>query len=409
MAYVRSGLAACAALLGALGAGCGGSTSSEPISCAGGRACPAGYVCSARGECVPGADGGTSGVGGGGGDGGLVGNGGVGGGGFGGNGGMDPVAPGAQPPPKPNVPGSPSAQLTVLAFNRLLLGDTDRTFAIDAQAWKQYGYNLDGIISTKAGSNHCRLTTGSVPTVKVDGYDGIDNSFGANLVPIFGALVSDLSKSVSSGIATGNFTYLWRLTNYDGLVPDDSDVQAALYAGAPLGFTPTWSGSDVWPVSSDSVIGGNINQPKLSTAGAYVADGTLVSRFEQLSLQLWIQGFPLVLPLENPVLTVQISGVGPSAKGHSGVIAGVLPTEALIAELKKMGGYFDTSLCSSQTFDSIAVQFRQSSDIMADGTNGDPNQMCNAISIGIGFDASAVQLGSVAPALPPPPDPCMNP
>ena len=43
---------------------------------------------------------------------------------------------------------------------------------------------------------------------------------------------------------------------------------------------------------------------------------------------------------------------------------------------------------------------------MADGTNGDPTKTCNAISIGLGFNAKAVKLGAVAPPAQPKPDPC---
>jgi hypothetical protein len=37
-------------------------------------------------------------------------------------------------------------------------------------------------------------------------------------------------------------------------------------------------------------------------------------------------------------------------------------------------------------------QFEQTSDIMADGTNK-PAKQCDGISVGLGFDAVAVQLG----------------
>jgi hypothetical protein len=88
------------------------------------------------------------------------------------------------------------------------------------------------------------------------------------------------------------------------------------------------------------------------------------------------------------------------------VIAGAIETEQFVNELQKVAGSFDLSLCSGSTFDSIAAQIRQASDIMSDGTNGDPAKTCNAISIGIGFDASAVALGVVAAPTPPPIDPC---
>jgi hypothetical protein len=42
---------------------------------------------------------------------------------------------------------------------------------------------------------------------------------------------------------------------------------------------------------------------------------------------------------------------------------------------------------------------------MKDGTQ-DPTATCDGISIGIGFDASVVQLGAIADPAPPATDPC---
>jgi hypothetical protein len=86
----------------------------------------------------------------------------------------------------------------------------------------------------------------------------------------------------------------------------------------------------------------------------------------------------------------------------------VLDTEELVAAMKAVAGSFDISLCSGPTFDSIAQQIRAASDIMSDGTNGDPNLVCNGISIGLGFDAKPALLGAVAAPVTPPPDPCAN-
>jgi hypothetical protein len=340
-----------------------------------------------------------------------VGGTGVGGTGVGGTAGStapDPVAPGAQPPPDPNLPPSPSAALTVLAFSQLFVGETDRNFVPDPQAWKQYGYNLDGIISTKTGSNHCQPVQGAIKSsVQTDGNDGIDNSFGANLIPIIGALADSPSTQVTQSIQQGDFTVLLRMTNYN-VGQDDSAIDAAIYGGAPRGAPPLWNGSDPWPVTAESVVAGNINQPLIVVPNTYVSSGTLVTSpsIGTLHIPLGISGFLLPLTIQKAVVTMQISGVGSTATGQNGVIAGILDTEELILEFKKIAGGFDPSLCSSNTFESIAMQIRQASDIMKDGSNGDPSKTCDAISIGLGFSAQAVVLGGVAPPNPPPPDPC---
>jgi hypothetical protein len=55
------------------------------------------------------------------------------------------------------------------------------------------------------------------------------------------------------------------------------------------------------------------------------------------------------------------------------------------------------------------AQFEQASDILYDGAtiSNVSGQACNAISIGLGFDATEIAPPSViAPGAPQPPDPC---
>lgn len=74
--------------------------------------------------------------------------------------------------------------------------------------------------------------------------------------------------------------------------------------------------------------------------------------------------------------------------------------------MKKNAGSFDPSFCdlNGPTMASILTQVEQAADILVDGTQ-DPTKTCDAISIGIGFDAVAVTLGPVV-AAPVPTDPC---
>jgi hypothetical protein len=66
-------------------------------------------------------------------------------------------------------------------------------------------------------------------------------------------------------------------------------------------------------------------------------------------------------------------------------------------------------LCDKSPFDAVAGGIRAASDIMKDGTNGDPSQECNGISIGLGFESVAANIGLALPATPPPaPLPCKN-
>lgn len=64
-------------------------------------------------------------------------------------------------------------------------------------------------------------------------------------------------------------------------------------------------------------------------------------------------------------------------------------------------------VCSGPTKDSVLQQIRATSDIMNDGTQ-DPDATCDGISVGLGFEAEAVQLGPAVDRQPPPVDPCAN-
>jgi hypothetical protein len=322
----------------------------------------------------------------------------------------DPTEVGKIPPAKPDAPPAAGTDSTVLAISQLFLGDTDRSGLTDAQAWKKFGFNLDGIISSSKGTNHCKPVEGATKTmVQPDGENGIDNSFGANLVPVIGALASNPSETISQSIDEGSFTIMVRLDKLEdpAAKPNQTAIAASLYGGADLGAAPTWSGNDEWPVLPELLNGGNIDDPKIKFPDSYLAGGNWVSGSATLlNLTLSISGFELSLAIQKAQIEMKVSGVGASASATEGTIGGVLATEQLIAELKKVAGNFDASLCASSAFEGIAAQIRQASDIMQDGTNGDPSKTCDGISIGLGFNAKAVKLGVVAPVTEPPPDPC---
>jgi hypothetical protein len=79
------------------------------------------------------------------------------------------------------------------------------------------------------------------------------------------------------------------------------------------------------------------------------------------------------------------------------MIGGVLNTEELVAEIKKVGVLLD--MCGTQPFQNILDEARRASDIMADGTQ-DPAKTCDGISIGLGFEMMEAQIGEVGPVTP---------
>jgi hypothetical protein len=311
---------------------------------------------------------------------------------------------GAQPPdpgPQKAADGSSDA---VFAISKLYLGDTDRTGKVDANAWKKFGYNLDNKISTKDSKDLCKPAKGGVASkLYPDGDNGIDNSFGHNLFKLIQSFAADASTKVNDSIAGGAFTVMLDLEKL-GADGDYNPISAKLYGGADLGAAPKWDGTDQWPLINELLNNGDKNSPKVTFPNSYLVGNTWVSGSKgTVSLNLGISGYTLSLDIADAVITMDLADDHKTAT--NGTIAGVLDTEGLIEQLRKIAGNFDTGLCEGSTFDSIADQIRQSSDIMRDGSQ-DPAQTCDGISIGLGFDASVVQLGDVAPPSQPKADPC---
>ncbi len=325
----------------------------------------------------------------------------------GGTGNNDPVEPGANPPPDPGSPTASGTTPLTMAISELFIGDTNpATGAVDANAWKSIGFNVDGIISTPNGANHCTPVTGANPAnVKTDGDMGIDNSFGAGLIPIINSVAAGAGMTLNDSIRNGEFTLMLHMLN-PGPESTQTGIDTELHGGGMLGMAPAFDGSDVWPSQFELLNNGDITDPKVTFPMAYMVDDQWVSGSKgTIRLTIAISGVELVLDIKNAVMAVDIDRSGSPATGTNGTIAGVLVTEELIDSLRRVAGSIDVSLCDGMTFDAIAQQIRVASDLMADGSNA-AGATCDGISIGLGFNMQEVQLGAVAPELPPSPDPC---
>lgn len=326
----------------------------------------------------------------------------------------------AQPPPPPAAPAARGTRETVFAVRKLFLGGTDRAGVPSTSAWKQYGFNLDWLSSKKTDSNHCQPVAGTYPaTVKTDGEGGIDNSFGANLLPLGASLEPRLQDRVNRELEAGRYTLLFRLTNLEDPAWAQTGVNALVYRGADLGRAPAWDGTDPWPVTADSVAGGDLGRPLAAFPESYVTGSTWV--VVGVPLELRIDGgamdpdggaledrrMPWTLPLAQVAITMELEGTGTELRAARGVIGGFVETERLVEAMRRPLEEFDPALCEPETMASLVELLRSASDIMADGTNGDPTKTCDAISVGLGFEAGVVRLGEVAPPEPRS-DPCLG-
>ena len=284
---------------------------------------------------------------------------------------------------------------TVLGATKLLFGEGN------SGEWKKFGFNLDGLVSTAASKDVCKPNDGAFTfTPYPDGDQGIDNSFGKNLLPQIITLYPNWATDVNNGIKSGTFTVLLKME----CLPPMGDVPVfttKLFGGTKLGMAPKFDGTDKWPVSPELL--GNLMDPdsstivfeKSSVTGTNYDSGTNETFILTVPVATKTASTSIKLTLYSAHTTMILADDRKSST--SGMIGGVLNTEEFVAEIKKVGYLF--GLCDGAAFDNLLTQVRQASDIMADGSQ-DPNKTCDGISIGLGFEMKEAQLGDVGQPTP---------
>jgi hypothetical protein len=242
---------------------------------------------------------------------------------------------------------------------------------------------------------------GMASTAYPDGDNGIDNSFGKNLLPTILSLYPSWVSDINAGIDNGRFTAIVRLNCVTEPTGDVPQFTTKLLGGTTLGVPPKFDGTDKWPI-----------EPGLLSDPADPESSTILFQTSSITGTKYDAGSNVVFIISVPVRTATQSTsikltlnaaritmeMGPDRKtATKGMIGGVLNTEEFVAELKKVG--FLMGLCGQTLFDNLMLQVRQASDIMADGTQ-DPTQTCNGISMGLGFDMVGAEIGDVGPANP---------
>lgn len=284
---------------------------------------------------------------------------------------------------------------TVLAATELFFGEGN------SGEWKTVGINIDGLVSTAASKDLCKPNADApTSTPYPDGDQGIDNSFGKNLLPLVLSLYPTWVSDINNNIAKGFFTALLKMY----CLPPTDDVPVfttKLFGGTTLGAVPKFDGTDKWPVAPELL--SNPMDPessslifdKSSVTGTMFDSGKDKTFILTVPIKTQSNSTSIKLTLYAAQVTMTLAEDRKSAK--SGMISGVLNTEEFVAEVKKIGALL--GLCEGQVFTNLITKVRQASDIMTDGSQ-DPNKTCDGISMGLGFEMKEVQLGEVGPVSP---------
>jgi hypothetical protein len=316
----------------------------------------------------------------------------------------------------------PQATTHNYAMRHLYLGDTDRQGVTTSDAWKSFGYNIDGKVTTALSADVCALVAGSSRQVQVDGNGGIDNSFGANIMPIIETLDSTASQQANTQLQAGYWTQMTYVMGFDDTAGNTTSalgLTGVELAGAAYpGLSPAWDLTTNWPVAPVDIAGCTptvgcpagtdpVANALVKFPQAFQTHGTFVNGTPApLTIPIALGGQQLALNIQSGIIT--FDPLMPGAVTN-GVIAGVISTQDLIAALQKAAGSISTALCTGSAFQSIATQIEQGADILLSGTTVQnvPGQTCNAISIGLGFDATEIAPPTIiAPPAPQTPNPC---
>jgi hypothetical protein len=296
-------------------------------------------------------------------------------------------------PPRPAGPAGGINGQVVLAVSRLYLGDTDRNGKASPTAWAQYGLNIDGKETGVCSMNVCTLVPGGSKQAQIDGENGIDNAFGSQLLPLIEAIDSTYTSDANTALQQGDATLLVELAGDEGAA-SYSRLPGATLRALPTS-NPKWNGTDTRAIDQASLLDGAPSQPAVELPDGYMSDRTWVSvpasgrTFLDLHVVARGQVLPPV-PIQHVQIVMRVAADGGNAT--SGVLSGVIRTSDAVTWSELWLGAADGALCSEDAAAGITMQVAQASDIMSDGTN-DPGQQCDAISVGLGFDAVAVQLG----------------
>lgn len=318
-----------------------------------------------------------------------------------------PTQAGKVPPP-PEGSATTASDERTFALNALYLGEGDRSGTKNKDAWKDYGYNLDGLITKVEKSDSpdlqkvCTRAAGAPATVHNDGNEGIDNAFGKEILKLLDPFAPTPSKSITEAIVKGDFTIMLKIKGLtDDAAQTNTGLAGTLLVGAKYSETgaPTFSPSDDWPFRSS---------PQVPINGAYINKGVFVNGAggATVQLSLAIQGQTLSLTINKAIITFKHQ---PPNDLVDGTIAGVIGTQEFVDGISSVAGSFDTSLCEGTTVEGIKDSIRQASDMLADGSQASGGA-CTGISVGLGFTAKRVgNPTKTAPEGEIPANPCTAP
>ena len=117
-----------------------------------------------------------------------------------------------------------------------------------------FGYDLDGKVTTASSTDVCTLVAGSSKQVQVDGNGGIDNSWGSQIMPIVDTLDSTATQTLNQPLQNGAWTQMIRrdrLRRFGRQHTSAVGLQGVVLGRAYPGGAPSWDLTTNWPVAPE--------------------------------------------------------------------------------------------------------------------------------------------------------------
>ncbi len=322
----------------------------------------------------------------------------------------DAGEPVARPPDRPTGDPKPSLKGKEFWFavKRFHLGSQNSAGVIVDDAWREWGHDVDHVCTSIEDSitniNTCRRVAGAKTNSLRDGMGCRDNNFGQHVIGLAKIASPDFEARLVDGTLSGNSTLMIKLEDVDD-GPDDPYVPAKMYAATNT-TAPKWDGTDERSVSSDSLIDGTIERPLTSFPRGYLVGNVWVSgEPSSFTIPIPVADAPAPMKLEGAIVTFK---VGADRKaGIGGVISGGINLSNLESIIKPIA--ISSGLCPGSAFyESTLKTVKQYPDLVSGAPKMQSESVeCNAMSIGLGFDAARIlPVTKVEPPPKPPPGKC---
>lgn len=287
-----------------------------------------------------------------------------------------PVCEPRHAPPRPSVGASPEGFQRFFAVERLELGLSSTT------AWREIGLDLDNRCTTAESEPEELECATRIRSGHPDGEAGVDNQFGASLLPAIADYDEDLLLDYNQSFRRGLYGLVFSVSGWNREMDDDAVQVAVLEATSgvgPTGGFPEFLGDDVWTISQDSLVGRDIERPLCSGSG-WVTGGVVVGQLPSRC------GFRITSENEHTVqvvlsrATVVIDIDEGSATFGQGSVAGRWRTADFINSFEYIGEGF----CADAAGPVISAALNSAADVVSEGA-ADPMLACDAISFGASF------------------------